>query len=108
MGFDFSTVDPDILFELTLGRIEGIAQRNVKIFVSLFVVMIATYDDVLVRNGEIDPDMIEITLMLMPMFGFHGDFAADDVVAELLQLRHFFANFGLDGIRVRKAPERNL
>ena len=34
----------------------------------LLVVVIATDDDVLVRHGEIDTDVIEITLVLVAMF----------------------------------------
>lgn len=105
---DFSAVDADVFFQLTLGGVESVAQGYVEVFVRLFVVVITAHHDVLVRNGEINPDMVEITLMLMTVLGFDCDLAADDMVAELFQLRYFLANLGFDGIGVRKAPERNL
>jgi hypothetical protein len=50
----------------------------------LLVMMIAADHDLFLGHAQIDPDFIEITLMLMMMLRFDGDSTADDVIAELL------------------------
>lgn len=74
----------------------------------LFVVMIAADHDLFLRYVQIDPDFIEITLMLMMMLRFDSDFAAYDVIAELLQFGGFFPNAGFNGVGMRNSSERNL
>lgn len=108
MVFDLTALDAGVFFELARGDIEGVAQSHVKVFVGLFVMVFAADDDVLLRNTQIDANMKEITLVLVPVFCLHGDLATDDVIAKLLQLRRFFPDFCLDGVGVRKATKRNL
>lgn len=105
---NFPAVDADVFLELPFGRVEGVAQRDVEILVRLLVVVIAADDDVLVRYRKIDSDVIEIALVLVTMLRFDRDFATDDVVAELLQFSHFFADLRFHGIGVRKSPKGNL
>lgn len=101
-------LDAGVFFELALGSVESIAQSHVQIFVGLSVVMLTTDDNVFLWNVHVDPNMKEITLVLVAMLRRDRDFAADDVIAELLQLCRFFADLGLDSIGVWKATKCNL
>jgi hypothetical protein len=75
---------------------------------SLLVVMLSAHDDVFVGYADVDADVIEITLMLVMMVGFHCNLAANDVVAKMLQLGSFFPNSGLYSVRMRNAAKGNL
>ncbi|CAI8730337.1 protein of unknown function [Methylococcus capsulatus] len=108
MVFDFAALYADVFFELALERVESVAQCDVDVLMSLFVVMFATDYQMFVRHGQVDAHMVEITLVLMMVLGFHGNPAADDMVAELLQLASFFANPGLHRVGVRNATKCNL
>ena len=108
MLFGFAALNADVFLKLALGGIEGVAESDIDIFVGLLVVMFTTDHDVLLRYVQIDADMVEITLVLVVMLGFHCDFAADDVVAKLLQFRGLFADFCLDCIRMWNATKCNL
>jgi hypothetical protein len=108
MVLDFAALDANVFFELACGGGESVAESHVKVLVGLFVVMVAAHDDVLVRNADVNPDFVEITLMLMMVFCFNGNPAADDVIAELFQFGRFFPYPGFNRIGMRDAPERNL
>jgi hypothetical protein len=108
VALHFAALDADVLFQLALGCVEGIAQRNVDIFVGLFVVVFAADHDVLVGYADINANVIEITLVLVVVIGFYGDLAADDVVTKVFELRCLFPNSGFHGVGVRNAAEGNL
>lgn len=108
MILDFAAVDAYVFFQLPFGHLESVAQRDIQIFMGLFVVVVAADHDMLLGNREINPDAIEVTLMLMVVFGGDSDLATDDVVAELLQFGHFLAHLGFDSIGMWKASERDL
>jgi|GEM_PF-3275658 len=108
MVLDFAALHADVLFELALGGIEGVAQRDVHIFVSLLVMVVAADHDLFLRHAQIDPDFEEITLVLMMVFRFDGDPTADDVITELLQFCSFLPNAGFNGVGVRNSSKCNL
>ncbi len=108
MFFHFAALDAHIFFELTLGHVEGIAQGHVQILVRLLVMTLAADHDMLIGNAKVDADVEEITLLLVLMIKFNSDPATDNVVAELLQFRRFFADFRFCGVGVGNAVERNL
>jgi hypothetical protein len=108
MPFHFAALDTDIFFKLATGHVEGVTHRDIHVFVRLPVMMLAADDDVLAGNGKVDADMEEVALVLVLMVKFDCDFATDDVVAELLQFRRFFADSRLYGVGVWKAAKRDL
>jgi hypothetical protein len=108
VALDLAALHPRMLLKLAGGGVEGVAQGDVEVLVGLPVVMVPAHHDVLLRDAEIDPDFVEITLMLVMVFCFDGDAAANDVVAELLELRRFFPNPGFYRVGMANAPKRNL
>ncbi len=108
MPLDLASLHACVFLQLPLRGVESVAKRHVNVFVRLLVVVLATYDDVLVGHAQVDADMIEITLLLIAMLCLHCNLAGDDMLEELLQLRRFFAYLVLDGIRMGKAAKRNL
>jgi len=74
----------------------------------LLVVMITTDHDVLVRDADVDPDLVEVTLVMIMVFCLNRHTATGDVVTILLELGRLFANSGLYCIGVRNPPKRNL
>jgi len=104
----FPALNADMLFDLALGYVKGVAQGHVHIFVRLLIVMFAAYHNMFAGNFKVDADMKEITLMLVLMFEFQRNLATDDVVAELLQFRRLLADSRFYGIGVWEAAKRNL
>lgn len=108
MILDLAPLDADIFFQLARCCSEGVAESDVKVLMGLLVVVVTAHDDVLVRNADVNSDFVEITLMLMMMFRFNSNTAADDVIAELFQFGRFFPYPGFNRIGMRDAPKRNL
>lgn len=108
MVFRVAALHLNVFFELTLGGVESVAERDIDVFVGLFVVVVATDHDMLLWNAQVDTDLVEITLVLVMMFCLDSDPATDDVIAELLQFCRLFANSGFDCIGMRYASKRNL
>jgi len=106
--FDFSALYAYIFFQLAFGRLKGVTQGHINVFVCLFVVMIATHHNLFLGNIEINPDLVEITLVLVMVFSLHSDPATDDVIAEVFKLRCFFTYPGFHCVRVRDTAKRNL
>jgi hypothetical protein len=103
-----ATLHAGVLFQLSLRDFKGVAQCDIQVFMRLLVVMVPAHHEVFLRNCEIDSDTVEVALMLMVVLGGNRDFAADDVVAELFELGHFFAHLGFDGIGMREAAKGDL
>jgi hypothetical protein len=105
---DVAALHAHVFFQLPLRNFEGVAQSHVQVFVRLFVVVVPAHYEMLLRHGEIDPDAVEVALMLMVVLGGNRDLATDDVVAELLELGHFLAHLGFDGIGMGEAAKGDL
>jgi hypothetical protein len=74
-----------VVLELTARSSEGIAQRHVRILMSVIERMSAMNRDLLIRNRNIDVEIVERTLMLVTRQRLDYDVTADDVLAELVQ-----------------------
>jgi nicotinamide-nucleotide amidase len=106
--FHLPALDANVFLELAFRRVEGVAQGDIDVFMGLLVMVFAADDEVLVGHTQVDADVIEITLVLVVMLGFHCDSATDDVITELLQLGGFFANLRFHGLGMGDSAKRNL
>jgi hypothetical protein len=77
---------PFIVLKLASRRLEGIAQRNIRIIVRLIARAGAPGDDLMTRHGNAHMRGEEIALMMVPMGRFNRDVAVNDLRAEFLQL----------------------
>lgn len=105
---DLAALDPAVILKLPGGRGKGVAQSHVDILVGLFVMVVTAHHDLLVGYADIQPDLVEIALMLVVMLGLDRNPAADDVMAVLLKLVGFFPNSSFHRIGMRDAPESDL
>lgn len=103
-----AALHPGIFLKLALRGFESVTQGDIAVFMGLLVVMIAADHDLLLRNAQINPDFVEITLMLVVMFCLDGNPATDDMVVELLQFGCFLTDLGGNCIGMRNTPKRNL
>ena len=88
----------------TLWRIV-LPQCNIDVFMGLLVVMIPTDHDVFVGNIQINPDLVQIPLMLMMVLGFDRYPATRNLVAESFQFGCFFPDSGLYCVGMGNAAE---
>src|SRR5512134_4099917 len=65
-----------VILEPARRGIEGIADGHVDIFVGLVFRAAPLHDDLLSGNGDVDADIVEVTLVVMPMRSFDDDPAA--------------------------------
>ena len=81
-----------IVFELTACGIEGIAQCDVHIFMCVINRMAVTDDDLFIRHGNIDADVVQSALLLVLRRALHPNAAAQNVGAEPLEPGRKFAD----------------
>lgn len=105
---DLPALDSAVILQLPGRRGKGVAQGHVDILVRLFVVVVTADHDLLVGYADIQPDLVEIALVLVVMLGLDRDPAADDVMTVLLKLIGFFPDSGFHRIGMRDAPESDL
>lgn len=91
-----ATLAPDLVLELAPHRVETIPDRNRDVLVRMMLGRIALHDDLLPRDLEVDPDVIEIAMT--PSFrGLDDDAAAHDAIEEAFQFAGALADFRFDG-----------
>lgn len=108
MILDFSALYAHVFFKLAFCRFKCITQGYIDIFMGLLVVVVTTDHDLFVGNVQINPDLVEITLMLVMVFGLYGHPATDNVITEVFELCCFFTYPGLDCVGVRDTAKCNL
>lgn len=81
-----------IVFELAAGGIEGIAQGHIGVFMSMIERMAVADYDLLVRHGDVDPDVVQSPLLPVLRRAFDADPAAQNVGTEPLQTRREFTD----------------
>ena len=108
MAFDLASVNPNIILQLPSCGCKSIAKRNINVLMLLFIVVITTDHDLLMRHCDIDPDLVEVAMVLMMVFRFNGNPTAGDVVAMLFQFCSFFPNAGFNRIRMLNAMESDF
>ena len=81
-----------MILEAPTQRVESIAYRDMRVFVSVVYASIATDDDFATRKHEINPDFEEVALPAMAMSAFHRHPARRDAVVKLFQLLRTLAD----------------
>ena len=108
MRFYIAPAAPDVVFQLPVQRVEGIAYDHIGIFMGMFIVMLAADDQLFLGYGKIDAHMEEIALIVMSMGSFYDDPTAHDMFTELFQLGGFLPDSGLHGSRWLNMTEGDL
>src|SRR5512139_1969474 len=94
---------PRVVFQLTLGSVEGVAQRDVDILIGLLV-----DHDFRAGYAEVDADVEELALLLMLGRLIDHDAAADDVGKDLFEFLGLVADVGVEGFGRRDVAEGDL
>lgn len=106
--FNLAALNPPVFLQLAGSCRKGIAQRHVHILMRLLVMMVPADHDLLVGYTDVQPDLVQIALVLVVMLRLDGNPTTDDVVAVLFQLGCFFPDAGFHGIGVRDATKSDL
>jgi len=96
MRFNVAAHLAHVIFEQPSGRVEGIAERNIDIFVRMVFRTGTPNVDVLPRDAEIDAHAIKLALMMMTMRRHDDNAATDDPVVKPFELGRLLANSGLE------------
>jgi hypothetical protein len=86
-SLDLAAAPSLVVLELATRRVECIAYRDVCIFVGVIEWMVVSNDNLFVRNGDIDPDLVERALLLVLSRTFDPNPAAQNVRTEALETR---------------------
>jgi hypothetical protein len=78
--------EPGVIVELPSRRLEGILNREVRIFEPLDVIVRAADDELQARHADDEADAVMVALLVVSMGRFDEDAAADDPIEERLEL----------------------
>ena len=98
MQFDVAATAADMIFQPPARGVEGIADRDIHILVCVMRVRRPADDQFAARNFRVHADMIEISLMMMPVELLDHDTAAHHPIVELFEPFSVFSNIGIDGL----------
>lgn len=101
-------MNPNIIFQLSRRGSKSVAKRDINILVFLFIVVVTTHHNLLVRNRDIDPDLIKVTVMLVMVLRLDRNSAADDVMAMLFQFCGLLSDTGFNRIGMLDAMESDF
>jgi hypothetical protein len=101
-------VPADLVFELTRGRIEGIANCDVRVLVSVIFRAFAVDHELSARHTDSNSDLEQATLPVMLVWLFDRHVTRDDPIVEALETRGELANTSLDGFGRLHPSERDL
>ena len=103
VALDVASLAAGVVFQPAPDVIEGVADGDIDVFR-----VVAIDQDLAARYGQIDTDVEEFALMLVPADGPHGDPAAHDVLVIAVELVHLLLDGGFDGVRAGQVPEYDL
>jgi hypothetical protein len=104
---DIASAATDMVLQLPPHRVEAVLDGDIDVFMCVVLGRIAFHHDLLAGNLEVDPDVIEISV-LSTIGPLDDHSTAHDSIEEALQLFGAFANPGLDRRRGVEISERNL
>ena len=97
--FDLALGPAQPVFQLTAGSIEGIANGDINIFVSMIQPAVAADHYLAARYRDVDPDLIETSMMVVLAYRLHYDPARHNMIMKAIEFPCFFANPGLNSRR---------
>jgi hypothetical protein len=74
----------------------------------LLVMMIAAYNDMLIGYSDVEPNLVEVPMVLVMVFGLDRNSATGDVMAMLFKLGRFLTNLCFDCIRMGNPAKGNF
>src|SRR6516164_5815349 len=99
---------PDMVFELPPRRVERIANGDIDILVRMVERPGMADKHVLARHADVDANVVELALMVVPVGRLDHDLATDNPVMELFELGGLLPNPRLDCGRRLHALKSNL
>src|SRR5579875_34498 len=108
MSLDSSAAAAHVVFQLSPCCVEGVPQRHFDVPVLFVLTGLASHSDLFTRQGEVDPYLVEVALLVVLAGRLHHDPTAHDVASELIQPLRLLPDEGLDGLRMFHVPEGNL
>jgi hypothetical protein len=97
-----------MVFELTARGVEGVADRDMRILMRMVRARVPADDDLASGNGEIDPNLEQLALLMPLVPAFDDDPAGGDTIEELIELFRPLAYPRFECGRGRHMPEGNL
>lgn len=94
--------------KLAAHGVEGVANGDIDIFVSVVLTGVAICDDLTFWNCKLDADCKQTAFTVLMVGRFDDDAAVGDAPEEVLQLRRALAYFAFDCFGARQSPESNL
>lgn len=85
-----------VIFELASHRIEGIAYRDVYLFMGVMFGRVSPHGDLVPGNFHVDTEVIDAPFMLMAMSALDDDAAAHDLRVEAIELVDALADMRFD------------
>ena len=97
-----------MVLELSAGSQECIAQRDICILMGVIGRMRSSNRDLLTGYREIDPDVVQRSLVLMMLRWLDDNVTAHDMSTELVETRGELSNAGLERRRGLHVAKRDL
>ena len=97
-----------VILQLATHRIERVTDSDIDVFMCMMLSGRAACDAFITRRSDVNGDMVHVALVMMLVRSFDRDFAADYLVAIMLQSLDTFSHARLDGVRRFKIVKMNL
>jgi hypothetical protein len=108
MAFDITPAAADVVLQLPLQGVEGIANHYISVLMRVLIVVFTADHQFLLRYGKVNAHAKEVTLVMMFMRRFHDHPARHDPLVESFQLGGFLTNSGFQGCRWPDMTESDL
>jgi hypothetical protein len=108
VAFDLTATPSNVVFELAPSGVKGVADCDIDVLMGVVFVGIAPDHDFTAGNRQVNANMIELALVVMPMWRFDGDPVTRDATVKLLKFFSSFTDIRFDSIRRGDAAESDL
>src|SRR5262245_9151751 len=107
-GFDVASELPRMIFELAHRGIEGVADGDIDVLVRLVLRSLLIHMHVVAGHADVDADLVELALVVMPVRRLDGDVAAHDALEKAVKLGGLPADDRFHGGRWIHVAEADL
>jgi hypothetical protein len=105
---DIAPHTANVVLKLPDRGIKGVANGDINIFMGMVERSSVPYMHVLPWHGDVDPDMVELTLVVMPMRRLDRHRTTLNPIENALELDGLLADPSFDGLRRIHIPEVDL